>query len=141
MCPCVEKMFVLNGADGYSLCLQDMARYMILVESASVNAQDNAGWTPLHEACSSSNSEMAELLLHNGADANISSRDGTRYACATTISWSPSTADEAWYCPIRIAHDGACLFMGRGGLLIVNIYCCTQNHTIDMLYLFLCHVT
>ena len=80
---------MLTGGDGCSLCLQDMARYMILVESASVNAQDNAGWTPLHEACSSSNSEMAELLLHNGADANISSRDGTRYASAITISCPP----------------------------------------------------
>ena len=85
----LRRCLSVTGGVGCLLCLQEMARYMILVESASVNAQDNAGWTPLHEACSSCNSEMAELLLHNGADANISSRDGTRYARAITISCPP----------------------------------------------------
>ena len=56
-----------------------MARYLLLVEGASVNAQDHAGWTALHEACSSRNHRIAELLLQSGSDANLSATDGTRY--------------------------------------------------------------
>lgn len=55
-----------------------MARYLILVENASVNAQDHAGWTPLHEACCTNQIQVAELLLGSGADANMSASDGTR---------------------------------------------------------------
>lgn len=56
----------------------DMARYLLLVEGVSVNAQDHAGWTALHEACSSRNHRIAELLLQCSADANLSATDGTR---------------------------------------------------------------
>ncbi len=55
-----------------------MARYLILVDNVSVNSQDNAGWTPLHEACCSKHLNVAELLLVAGADANMSAADGTR---------------------------------------------------------------
>ena len=56
-----------------------MARYLLLIEKLPVNVQDYAGWTPLHEACSSLNISVAELLLQHGADANISATDGTRF--------------------------------------------------------------
>lgn len=55
-----------------------MARYLIVAEKASVNAQDNAGWTPLHEACGSNHLQLVELLLKSDADANMSAADGTR---------------------------------------------------------------
>lgn len=64
----------------YIYC-QDLAKYFILIEKVSVNVQDYAGWTPLHEACGTANTEVAELLLQNGADANISATDGTRFDC------------------------------------------------------------
>ena len=51
---------------------------MLLVENTPVNVQDNAGWAPLHEACSSLHIDIVELLLHNGADINVSATDGTR---------------------------------------------------------------
>ncbi len=55
-----------------------MVRYLILVENAPVNVQDNAGWTPLHEACCNNHLDIASLLLKAGADANMSATDGTR---------------------------------------------------------------
>ena len=64
---------------------QDMVRYLLLVEGAQVNVQDYAGWTPLHEACSSGNMGVAELLLRHGADTNISSTDGTRYVSVHSV--------------------------------------------------------
>ena len=56
-----------------------MVRYLLLVENAPVNVQDNAGWTPIHEATSNGQTDIAELLLLHGADSNACSRDGTRY--------------------------------------------------------------
>ncbi len=67
-----------------------MARYLIIGEGVSVNAQDNAGWTPLHEACCTNNPQLAEilveLLLRSGADVNISAKDGTRSTAAVSKS-------------------------------------------------------
>ena len=63
-----------------------MAKYFLLVEKLPINKQDFAGWTPLHEACSSLHADVAELLLQNGADANISATDGTRFDFNNTRS-------------------------------------------------------
>ena len=54
-------------------------KYFLVIEKLNVNAQDYAGWTPLHEACNSGHIRVAELLLQQGADANLSAGDGTRY--------------------------------------------------------------
>ena len=76
---------------------QDMARYLIIGEGVSVNAQDNAGWTPLHEACCTSNPQLAEilvdLLLRSGADVNISAKDGTRSNSCYVLNVVPMVAN------------------------------------------------
>lgn len=42
-----------------------------------VNVKDNAGWTPLHEACLRGHLETAKFLIFSGADINILSNCGT----------------------------------------------------------------
>ena len=49
----------------------------VLEQQIPVNAQDNAGWTALHEACSSGHKQVAVFLLQQGANPNIVSNDGT----------------------------------------------------------------
>jgi ankyrin repeat protein len=52
-----------------------MAR--LLVEAgAQVNAVQQGGWTPLHEAADKDQLETAELLLSNGADPDAANDDG-----------------------------------------------------------------
>lgn len=48
------------------------------MEQLNVNTQDNAGWTPLHEACNNGYSDVVKALLEYGADPNLTSYDGSR---------------------------------------------------------------
>ena len=75
---CVPNFVSPENQTSVLKSFQDMVRYLLLVENLPVNVQDNAGWTPLHEATSNQHTRIAELLLQNGADSNTSSRDGTR---------------------------------------------------------------
>ena len=58
-----------------------MLRYFLLMEQLKINVQDNAGWTPLHEACNNGHKGIVETLLQNGADPNLPAYDGTRCVC------------------------------------------------------------
>ncbi|KAK5905715.1 hypothetical protein CgunFtcFv8_001645 [Champsocephalus gunnari] len=51
----------------------------LLERGAEVNAVNNAGITPLHEACSMGNTELVELLLRYGA--NINQLSGAGESC------------------------------------------------------------
>jgi len=50
----------------------------LLVEAgAPVNAQQDKGWTPLHEAVNRGDVEMTRYLLGHGADPNLQNDEGT----------------------------------------------------------------
>ena len=53
-----------------------MARNLIS-HGANVNATQQGGWTPLHEAALNNHVELARLLVEYGADVNCRSDDGT----------------------------------------------------------------
>jgi ankyrin repeat protein len=48
----------------------------VLDAGADPNAQQQAGFRPMHEAGSNANRKLAELLLSRGADATLTSDDG-----------------------------------------------------------------
>ncbi len=48
-----------------------------------MNAKDDLGWTPLHEAAHRESKEIAELLIANGADVNTMQEDGE-----TPLDWA-----------------------------------------------------
>lgn len=56
--------------DDYS-CISEL-----LEQGAEADAENKAGMTPLQEACSMGNEELADLLLRHGADVNKLSKAG-----------------------------------------------------------------
>lgn len=61
-----------------TLHLQELCLHCIQQCPEDVNAQENAGFTPLHEACSIGHIVIARMLLAHGARVNVSSHDGIR---------------------------------------------------------------
>ncbi|EDO34161.1 predicted protein, partial [Nematostella vectensis] len=49
-----------------------------ILQGADPTAKDNAGWTPLHEACARGKLEVVKVLVQYGADVNAHSNDGIR---------------------------------------------------------------
>ena len=62
----------------HSLSLQDTVVYCLETHYVDVNVRDNAGYTPLHEACVKGQLHIARVLLAHGADVNAFALDGTR---------------------------------------------------------------
>lgn len=60
-----------------SFSTQDTVRRYIH-EGADPSAKDNAGWTPLHEACARGKLGVVKVLTRYGADVNVCSNDGIR---------------------------------------------------------------
>lgn len=57
----------------------DIAAYCLEKMNCSPSPRDNAGYTPLHEACSRGHLEIAKLLLMYGASVSESAKGGIRF--------------------------------------------------------------
>lgn len=58
--------------------LQDISSYCLEKLKCSPSPTDNAGYTPLHEACTRGHLKIAKMLLKYGADVSASARGGIR---------------------------------------------------------------
>ena len=103
-CHHLKTIFYIDycAKDFHFLCVvwQEMVKCWITVLKGRINAQDNAGWTPLHEAICHCHYKVAELLLQSGADANCSSTDGTRSVKQRSIPPSLSQLSLVYICLI-----------------------------------------
>lgn len=72
----VVRLLINTGADARSastslgLTTVKVAK-LLIANGADVNARDESGETPLHEAASNGYRRLAELLLNNGADIHV----------------------------------------------------------------------
>jgi len=56
----------------------EVAKYFLNKLRLPASPRDNAGYTPLHEACSRGHVAVASLLLQYGASVSESARGGVR---------------------------------------------------------------
>ncbi|XP_066267095.1 platelet binding protein GspB-like isoform X2 [Branchiostoma lanceolatum] len=57
---------------------EEVVRYCLETRYVEVNSQDNAGYSPLHEACVRGHMAIVQDLILFGGDVNCSAQDGTR---------------------------------------------------------------
>ncbi|XP_015905109.1 uncharacterized protein [Parasteatoda tepidariorum] len=83
--PAEMKRLMVNKALGETplhraarLGYPEAVAYCLQTKCVSVNARDNAGYTPLHECCSRGHLDIARALLQYGADVNASAAGGIR---------------------------------------------------------------
>lgn len=70
-----------------------------------INASDNNGWQPLHEAVRSGDTEIVKFLLENGADPN--SRTEKKGNGASALHWAREYHDEDHPVVVLLKNNGA----------------------------------
>lgn len=121
------KTWVLNKGIGEThlhrsarLGYTDIAAYCLEKMQCSPNPKDNAGYTPLHEACSKGHLDIAKLLLLFGANVSDSAKGGIRplheavengfveiVRLLLSYGADPKLATYAGLTPLSLANDDA----------------------------------
>lgn len=75
----LPKLLQTLVSNGYIFNLsQDIAAYCLEKMDHNPSPRDNAGYTPLHDACAKGRLDIARLLLLYGADVSDSAHGGIR---------------------------------------------------------------